>query len=235
MQKRVWLAAALAALSIWAVGGCVRRVEERTIPAQADFHQKPRVILDAGHGGFDGGAVGVGGIVEKGINLAITEDLKACLEWCGFQVICTRESDTATCDSGLSSIREKKTSDLVNRLELMKANPDAVVVSIHQNKFEDPSCWGGQVFYGTQEEEASSQLAQTIQETIRLLLQPDNTRECKRAYDTLYLLGNAPQTAVMVECGFVSNPREASLLSTEDDQQKMAFAIALSLVQFHQQ
>ena len=232
MRGRIWLAAAMAALGIWAAGGCVRRVEERTVPAQAGFLQKPAVILDAGHGGFAGGAVGGGGIVEKGINLAITQDLGACLEWCGFRVLYTRQDDEATCDPGLSSIKEKKTSDLVNRLELMEENPDALVVSIHQNKFEDAGCWGAQVFYGTREEEASSRLAETVRSALVNLLQPDNDRECKRAYDTLYLLNNAPQPIVMVECGFVSNPREASLLTTQDYQRKLAFSIALSLVQF---
>ena len=90
------------------------------------------------------------------------------------------------------------------------------------------------MFYGTQQQEASSRLAEIIRGNIRLLLQPENERETKAAYDTLFLLNNAPQTIVMVECGFVSNPREASLLSTPAYQQQMAFAIALSLLQFSQ-
>ncbi len=228
------IAVCLALTGILVVGMGVRRVEDRTLPAANQYRQRPKVIVDAGHGGFDGGAVGINGVVEKGINLAISQDLGACLEWCGFQVLYTRTTDDDTSDQGLSTTREKKTSDLYNRLDLMEENADGVVVSIHQNKFEDPSCWGAQVFYGTQQQETSSRLAEIIRGNIRLLLQPENEREIKAAYDTLFLLNNAPQTIVMVECGFVSNPREASLLSTPDYQQQMAFAIALSLLQFSQ-
>ena len=228
------IAVCLALTGILIVGMGVRRVEDRTLPAANQYRQRPKVIVDAGHGGFDCGAVGINGVVEKGINLAISQDLGACLEWCGFQVLYTRTTDDDTSDQGLSTTREKKTSDLYNRLDLMEENADGVVVSIHQNKFEDPSCWGAQVFYGTQQQEASSRLAEIIRGNIRLLLQPENEREIKAAYDTLFLLNNAPQTIVMVECGFVSNPREASLLSTPDYQQQIAFAIALSLLQFSQ-
>lgn len=234
MTRGRTIAVCLALTGILIVGMGARRVEDRTLPAANQYRQRPKVIVDAGHGGFDGGAVGINGVVEKGINLAISQDLGACLEWCGFQVLYTRTTDDDTSDQGLSTTRERKTSDLYNRLDLMEENADGVVVSIHQNKFEDPSCWGAQVFYGTQQQEASSRLAEIIRGNIRLLLQPENEREIKAAYDTLFLLNNAPQTIVMVECGFVSNPREASLLSTPDYQQQIAFAIALSLLQFSQ-
>lgn len=234
MTRGRTIAVCLALTGVLIVGMGVHRIEDRTLPAASQYRQRPKVIVDAGHGGFDGGAVGINGVVEKGINLAISQDLGACLEWCGFQVLYTRTTDDDTSDQGLSTTREKKTSDLYNRLDLMEENADGVVVSIHQNKFEDPSCWGAQVFYGTQQQEASSRLAEIIRGNIRLLLQPENEREIKAAYDTLFLLNNAPQTIVMVECGFVSNPREASLLSTPDYQQQIAFAIALSLLQFSQ-
>lgn len=234
MTRGRTIAVCLALTGVLIVGMGVHRIEDRTLPAASQYRQRPKVIVDAGHGGFDGGAVGINGVVEKGINLAISQDLGACLEWCGFQVLYTRTTDDDTSDQGLSTTRERKTSDLYNRLDLMEENADGVVVSIHQNKFEDPSCWGAQVFYGTQQQEASSRLAEIIRGNIRLLLQPENEREIKAAYDTLFLLNNAPQTIVMVECGFVSNPREASLLSTPDYQQQIAFAIALSLLQFSQ-
>lgn len=208
------------------------QISNASRPAMADYRYRPKVIIDAGHGGFDGGAVGAGGIVEKGINLAIAQNLKTYFTWGGFEVLMTREADVATNDEGVTGIHKQKVSDLNNRLELMEENPDAIVLSIHQNKFEDASCWGTQVFYGTKQQEASQLLAQIIQDNTRALLQPENVRECKEAYSTLYLLNNAPSPTVLVECGFLSNPAEGGKLTRTDYQRQMAYVIYTSTMEF---
>ena len=109
------------------------------------FMQKT-IIVDAGHGGDDGGAIGIDGTVEKDINLDVALKLEKILKFYGFNVIMTRTEDVMTCDDGLDSLRKRKVSDIHNRFDLMRKNPDAVFISVHQNKFEDTSQHGTQVF-----------------------------------------------------------------------------------------
>lgn len=188
---------------------------------------KKTVILDAGHGGFDGGA-SAGDVLEKDINLKIALFLADHLRLLGYDVILTREDDSATNDEG-DRIRNKKISDMKNRLALMKSYPDAFFVSIHLNKYSDSQPKGTQVFY-SQKTTESKLLAQSIQQTVKELLQSDNHREIKPATRDTYLLYNAPIPAVIVECGFLSNPAELALLKTEEYQKKMAFAVYCGII-----
>lgn len=188
---------------------------------------KKTVILDAGHGGFDGGA-SAGDVLEKDINLKIALFLADHLRLLGYDVILTREDDSATNDEG-ERIRSKKISDMKNRLALMKSYPDAFFVSIHLNKYSDSQPKGTQVFY-SQKTTESKLLAQSIQQTVKELLQSDNHREIKPATRDTYLLYNAPIPAVIVECGFLSNPAELALLKTEEYQKKMAFAVYCGII-----
>lgn len=182
----------------------------------------PVVILDAGHGGFDGGAVAVDGTVEKDINLEISLNLEKMLKSCGYDVILTRDSDISTDDIDSSKIALRKKNDLQNRLELMNKYPNSIFVSIHLNKFTTTAARGSQVFYnGTIGE--SKILGESIQNSIKSMLQPDNTRINKQATTSTYLLYNATVPAVLVECGFLSNEAELELLKTKEYQQKIAF------------
>ena len=194
----------------------------------------PLVIIDAGHGGFDGGAEGLGGIVEKDVNLPIALKLRDLLRAEGFRVIMTRESDVSTCDEGLGSISEKKTSDIMNRYEILKENPDAIYIGIHQNKFPESSSFGAQMFYGPRSEQ-SEILAGILQQNFRELLQPENKREPKKAENNIFLLYHAPIPAVLIECGFVSNPGDAAKLVDESYQNKLAYVISGSLLQYIEQ
>ncbi len=188
------------------------------------------VIIDAGHGGIDGGATSESGISEKGINLAIAKMLEDYCKLQGIEVIMTRETDQDV--SGLidASISEKKKIDMQNRLQIMYDNPNSIFVSIHQNKFPESQYWGTQVFFSTNDME-SSKLAQTIQSNIRENLQPDNNRETKPGNDQVYLLNNAKSTAVVVECGFLSNEAELSKLTDQNYQQQLAYNIYISLLE----
>ncbi len=188
---------------------------------------KKTVILDAGHGGFDGGA-SAGDVLEKDINLKIALFLADHLKLSGYDVILTREDDSATNDEG-DRIRSKKISDMKNRLALMKSYPDAFFVSIHLNKYSNSQPKGTQVFY-SQKTTESKLLAQSIQQTVKELLQSDNHRDIKPATRDTYLLYNAPIPAVIVECGFLSNPAELALLKTEEYQKKMAFAVYCGII-----
>lgn len=149
----------------------------------------------------------------------------------GYDVILTRETDTATDTKPDSEIASRKKSDLKNRLELMNSYPDAVFVSIHLNKFTTSAARGSQVFYSPKAEN-SKELSDCIQSSIIGLLQPENTRVNKQATSSTYLLYNAKITAVLVECGFLSNKAELELLKQTDYQKKMAFCIFCGINDF---
>ncbi len=200
------------------------------LSASAGIGREKTIILDAGHGGFDGGAVAHDGTVEKDINLNITLVVAKLLKQNGFRVIMTRENDVSTEDVESSQIATKKKSDLKNRLNLMKDYPESVFVSVHLNKFTTSSASGSQVFYSKNEQAKS--LGDCIQKSIVALLQPDNTRVNKQATSSTYLLHNATVPAVLVECGFLSNKSELERLKTQDYQNKMAFSIYCGILEY---
>lgn len=189
------------------------------------------VIVDAGHGGDDGGAIGIDGTVEKDINLDIALKLEKILKFYGFNVIMTRTQDVMTCDDGLDSLRKRKISDIHNRFELMRKNPDAIFISVHQNKFEDSSQHGTQVFYSGNDER-SKELAEAIQTSVTLTLQRKNDRVVKKSGSGIYLLYHAKIPAVLVECGFISNSDEVKKLKDESYRRKLAILIADGLLKY---
>lgn len=189
------------------------------------------VIVDAGHGGDDGGAIGIDGTVEKDINLDIALKLEKILKFYGFNVIMTRTQDVMTCDDGLDSLRKRKISDIHNRFELMRKNPDAIFISVHQNKFEDSSQHGTQVFYSGNDER-SKELAEAIQTSVTLTLQRKNGRVVKKSGSGIYLLYHAKIPAVLVECGFISNSDEEKKLKDESYRMKLAILIADGLLKY---
>ncbi len=189
------------------------------------------VIVDAGHGGDDGGAIGIDGTVEKDINLDIALKLEKILKFYGFNVIMTRTQDVMTCDDGLDSLRKRKISDIHNRFELMRKNPDAIFISVHQNKFEDSSQHGTQVFYSGNDER-SKELAEAIQTSVTLTLQRKNDRVVKKSGSGIYLLYHAKIPAVLVECGFISNSDEVKKLKDERYRMKLAILIADGLLKY---
>lgn len=180
------------------------------------------IVIDAGHGGEDGGASAADGTLEKTINLAIALPLGDMLHILGFDVSQTRTEDVMICSEG-STLRERKVSDIKNRLTLMEQGD--VAVSIHQNKFSQNQYHGAQMFYATANPN-SKVLAETVRSSVVSLLQPSNTRELKKGEDTVYLLKHATVPLVLVECGFLSNENECAQLKTRDYQRQMAFAVA---------
>ena len=214
-------------LFFWAAGSFWGREQSRSAGSGA-VSGIDTVILDPGHGGEDGGAVGWQGTVEKDINLSIALKLRDLLELQGFTVYMTREEDVMTCDPDLTGITARKKSDMRNRLELMEEHPEAVVLSIHQNLFEQEKYSGAQMFYG-KNNPWSKDLAQCIQEAFASMLQPDNTRQIKKGEKDLFLLWQAENPIVLVECGFLSNPAECGSLTREEYQSQVAFTILSGL------
>ncbi len=197
-----------------------------------DINEIPTVIIDAGHGGEDGGCVAQDGTLEKDINLSISKKLSEMLRENGFTVKEIRTEDISIYSENAKTISQKKTSDLHNRLDIFNSNENNVVISIHQNQFNDSSYFGTQVFY-SKNNENSKILAETIRKSVTQLLQNDNKRECKQADKSIYLLDNATVPAVIVECGFLSNESEREKLKTVEYQNEMAYAICLGFLEYY--
>lgn len=191
----------------------------------------PTFIIDAGHGGIDGGAVAADGTVEKGINLSIAFKLKTILTTLGYPIIMTRESDCLINDDGLTSVKSCKTSDIKNRLKILENAPNGILLSIHQNKYSAAKYSGTQVFYSPGNPE-SHYLATTLQNVVRQNVQPENTRVEKQSGSEIYLLYHATRPAVMIECGFISNPDELEKLKSDSYQQLIAYAVAVGVLQY---
>jgi len=220
---------AFTALGIFLVQHAARRAATGPVAGP-----DPVILLDAGHGGEDGGAVGLGGVVEKELNLAITLKVEIYLRAMGYQTILTRSTDTDLHDAAASTVRDRKTTDIHNRFAMMEALRDKdLFVSIHMNKFPGGGAHGTQVFYSKNTPQ-SAVLAESIQSNVIRLLQPENTRKIKPSGDSIYLLYYAKKTAVLVECGFISNAGDVEKLQDDGYQNRLAFAIACGILDFRQ-
>ncbi|MBQ3426045.1 MAG: N-acetylmuramoyl-L-alanine amidase [Clostridia bacterium] len=182
------------------------------------------VVLDAGHGAPDGGAVGATGIEEKDINLDIVLKLREILLSRGVRVILTRDGDNGIYDSSAKTIREKKLSDMQSRRDMINGSGADLVVSVHINSFTGSSARGLHVFYDKAHPEAET-TASAIQDSIAALTDA-KTHAVKPAADNLYLMQGSAVPMILVECGFLSNPEEEQLLLSEQYRAKIAFAIA---------
>ena len=188
---------------------------------------KPVVVIDVGHGGSDPGKVGVDGCLEKDINLQIALQLREYLEQSDLNVVMTREEDVALDDEGYGS---KKMADMRRRCEIIEENNADFVVSIHQNSYHEEYVSGGQVFYYAESEEGR-RLAEILQSRFTYVLGEENRRLVK-ANDSYYLLRNVKCPIVIVECGFLSNWHEATLLQQEDYQDRMAWTIHMGVMEY---
>ncbi|MBD5145021.1 MAG: cell wall hydrolase [Ruminococcus sp.] len=191
------------------------------------------IVLDAGHGGIDGGCSTADGKTEKVINLNILLSVRDLGRFFGYNVEATREKDMSIHDKGVTGIRNQKISDMENRLAIFNKHGNSVCVSIHQNTFGDPQYSGAQMFY-SDKNPSSERLASIMQQKFVGNLQPENQRETKLCGSELYLCYYCENPAVMVECGFLSNPQEAAKLTDEEYQQKVAFTIFSGINEFVQ-
>ncbi len=204
----------------------LRSAPLQDISSQADI--PVTVVLDAGHGGEDGGAVSADGFTEKEANLSITLLLKELLEANGIAVRLTRSEDVLLYDRNVDYRGRKKVLDLLARRNIAESTENCVFVSIHMNAYPVEKYKGLQVWYSTNHP-ASRMLAEGVQEMTTSLLQPDNHRRVKAATSSIYLLHHLQCPAILVECGFLSNPQEAQALANQDYQKKLAFLLFLSL------
>lgn len=192
------------------------------------------IVLDAGHGGPDGGAVGINNICEKDINLEIALKLRDLLRFFDFDVIMTRESDISIHDADCTTIRQQKVSDMENRLSIINGNPDCIFISIHQNIFAQSKYNGTQVFYSANNMNGQL-LAQNIRQSIISGLQPDNDREIKTIGAESYLMKNSTVPSVLIECGFISNQNDVNNLTNEDYQRDYCLAILQGICNYREE
>ena len=191
----------------------------------------PTVVIDAGHGGEDGGAVGFGDVYEKDINLSIALMLSDILRLNGINTVLTRSEDILLYDRNSNYQGQKKVQDLATRRRVAESYENAVFVSIHMNAFPEEKYSGLQVYY-SKNESSSKALAENIQALTKEMLLPDNNRKCKAADQNIYLLDRLECPAVLVECGFLSNKEECTRLSTGEYQQKLALCLASSVIKY---
>lgn len=223
-QKKFWVLVLVTAL---AVTGAIGFLRPKSPPAPVFSPVRlsgRQLILDAGHGGEDGGAVSITGVPESNINLAVVLRLDQLLGFYGVAPILLRDSDVSIYDPGCETLRQKKVSDLHNRVAIIEGTENAVVISIHQNTFTNPAYHGAQVFFRAGEE--SKALAELVQSALRDGVDPGNKRPPTKIPDSVYLMKHITCPAVLVECGFLSNPEEERKLKGKDYQTQLALCIA---------
>lgn len=196
-------------------------VNSQTKFANGEIRMQADVILDAGHGGMDGGAVSQDGVCEAPITLAIAKKSQTLFGFYGVNAVMTRADESSLDYHEGGTVRENKNADLNARLALAKQYPECPFVSIHLNQFSQAKYSGAQVFYN----QKGLGLAQALQDDLRAVLDPKNDRVCKPAPEGVFLMKNIAAPAVTVECGFLSNPEECAKLQQDQYQTKIALAI----------
>ena len=198
-----------------------------TVMAQREPMERDHtIVIDAGHGGEDGGAVSCTGVMEKQINLEIALEMNDLLHLLGHRTRMIRSDDRSVYTAG-DTIARRKVSDLKERVRMVDETENAILVSIHQNLFPDARYSGAQVFYSSE----GQTLAESLQASFRQTVNPGSKREIKKA-SNVYLMDHISCTGILVECGFLSNPEEESLLRTQKYQQKICIVIASTLANF---
>lgn len=227
IKKCLWsnLPIYLLVIALFAV---MATVTTKTVTAVAEALPMPRshtIVIDAGHGGEDGGAVSCTGVQESQINLEISLRLRDLLHFLGYQTKMIRTSNTSVSTQG-STISQRKVSDLKHRVQMVEETENALLISIHQNQFSEKQYAGAQVFYAPTQ--GSQELAEETQAQLIALLNPASKRACKKA-DSVYLMQHISCTGILVECGFLSNPEEEAKLRTPEYQQMLCCILASSL------
>ena len=202
---------------------------ELFITTGTEINNSKIIIIDAGHGGEDSGAVGVDGSLEKNIALSLAFEIGNLLEEKGYAVVYTRTTDALLYkpEENIKGIR--KISDLKNRCEVAKNYPESVFVSVHLNSFSQEKYSGLQTYY-SENNELSREIAESIQHRVREDVQPVNNRVIKEGKD-MYLMENIDNPAVLIECGFLSNIEECEKLSKKEYQKQLSFSIVCGIIE----
>ena len=228
--RRFWLLYLVTALVFctMAIGG---NDVVSTIAEAIPLERRYVFVIDAGHGGEDGGAVSCSGVKESGINLDIALRLNDMLHLLGAETVMIRKADVSVHTSG-NSIGARKASDLRERVRIVNSMENSILISIHQNYFTQSQYSGAQMFYNDQA--GAMELAKSLQDSFLSTINRGSNRQSKKV-DGIYLLENIQRPGILVECGFLSNPQEEALLRTGEYQKKICCVIATTLVRLDYQ
>ncbi len=204
-------------------------IQNDEILSEVGANVNKTVVIDAGHGGEDVGAIGVNNLYEKDLNMQIAIKLGEYLSAAGYNVIYTRTADRLLYTEEQNIKGMRKIYDLKNRVEISNSYADAIFISIHMNSFGQQNCSGLQIYHSDNTE--SKILAQTVQDSVKNLLQPNNRRSVKAGND-IYVLKNSDNVAILVECGFISNPEECQKLSEKEYQKELCFSILCGIIEY---
>ena len=199
-----------------------------TVAEHAPLPRNVAIIIDAGHGGLDGGATSCTGVEESHINLSIARKLEDLCHLLGYSTVMIRREDVSVYTEG-NTIAAKKASDLRNRVKMVNETEHGILISIHQNTYVDSRFHGAQVFYAATE--GSESLAKEIQAMFAATINPGSTRQCK-ASEHIYLLRNIHRPGVLIECGFLSNPQEEAKLRHSDYQNQICCVILAGIYSY---
>lgn len=192
--------------------------------------KEPILVIDAGHGGVDGGAVSLSGLTESTINMDIALKMAAIADLTGIKYVMTRESDQITYPDSAKSIAKKKVYDQQMRAALINKTPNAILLSVHQNIFTHASVNGPQAFYSRNG--GSDALAKLIQSGMNEILCPGSRRVAAPIAQNVYLFKSVSCPAALAECGFISNPKESQLLSTDSYKLKISVVLMTAYMQY---
>ncbi len=229
LKRRTLLLSGLALIIF--LGGAMLRSSRVMLPVFSATQRTdaPVYVIDAGHGGEDGGAVSLSGVKESDINLAISKNLDSLLRFLGQKTLMTRSDDVSIHAQDAQTLRQKKASDLKNRAALVNATPCAILLSIHQNSLPSvPSVHGAQVFFGTAEQ--SAVLALSVQSALNESVNVGNEKHEKAIDPSIFLMKHVTSPAILIECGFLSNTGEAARLTAPEHQKTLAVSIAAGVL-----
>lgn len=229
-RRRVLGAAVLLLLSVTVLSLSLRRT---AVPAfsYTEMTKDEIIVLDAGHGGADGGAVSADGTPEDDINLAIVLRLRDLFALMGCQTVLTRTGEASLADPDSATLRQEKVSDTKNRVTLINSVANGCLISIHQNTLPGhPTVHGAQVFYGKVTD--SDARAAAVQQALNRAINTDNEKNAKPIGSDIYIMEHVNCPAILVECGFLSNSAETKLLLSPEYQTKLAAAICCGYLQY---
>ena len=196
-----------------------------TMKQQRPVDRAHRIVIDAGHGGIDGGATSCTGVLESHLNLEIALRLEDMFHLLGYDTVMIRRIDESIYTEG-NTIAAQKVSDLKERVRICNETPGALLISIHQNTFSDGKYHGAQVFYAGDTE--SQKIAQSLQKNIISAINPDSQRKSKPSKG-VYLMDNIQCPGILIECGFLTNPQEEALIRDADYQKKISAVIGATV------
>ncbi len=228
-KKRIVLLASLL-IAVVVIGIFRISLERETIETVALPVSNKVIIIDAGHGNPDGGAVSTNGISEAEINLKIALKLQNLLEQSGATVILTRSDENGIYDTNKKNLKDKKISDIKNRVKIGNSSSADIFVSIHLNKIPQNQYSGWQTFF-KKGSEPGEKLATSIQENLNKTIEKENNRVPMKL-DNVYIVKNIEIPLTIVECGFLSNEEEERKLQEDNYQDKLAWGIYNGIIHY---